>query len=54
MLCQFLLYSKVTQLYIYIYLLFLTSSSTMLHHKWLDVVPYAIQQDLTAYPLQMQ
>ena len=26
----------------------------MFHHKWLDTVPWAIQQDLTAYPLQIQ
>ena len=47
---QFLLYSKVTQLYI----LFVTLSSIMFHHKWLGIVPCAIQQDLIAYPLQMQ
>ena len=29
-------------------------SFIMLHHKWLDIVPSAIQQDLIAYPLQMQ
>jgi len=52
--CQFLLYSKVTQslyicVYIYIhththtynmYIVFLTLSSIMFHHKWLDGVPY--------------
>ena len=26
----------------------------MFHHQWLDIVPCAIQQDLIAYPLQMQ
>ena len=26
----------------------------MLHRKWLDIVPSAIQQDLTAYPFQRQ
>ena len=26
----------------------------MLHHKWLDRVPCAVQQDLIAYPLQMR
>jgi len=26
----------------------------MLHHKWLDIVPSAIQQDLIAYPFQRQ
>ena len=40
--------------YTYIFL-FLTLSSVMLHpHKWLDIVPCAIQQNLIAYPLQMQ
>ena len=35
MCCQFLLYSKVTQPYIhvYIYILFLTLSSITFHHK---------------------
>ena len=40
--------------YIYMYILFLTLSSIMFHLKWSDVVPCAIQQDLIAYPLQMQ
>ena len=35
-------------------MLFLTLSSIMLHDKWLDVVPGAIQQDLIANPFQMQ
>ena len=50
--CQFLLYSKVTQLYIHwcIYLFF-TLPNIMSQHKWLDTVPCAIQQDLTAYQL---
>ena len=52
--CQFLWYSKETQLYIHIYIIFLTLSSIMFHHKWLDIVPCAIEQDLIAYPLQMQ
>ena len=63
---NFLLYSKMTQslslslsythtyVCIYMYILFLTSSSIMFHHMCLDIVPGAIQQDLTAYPLQMQ
>ena len=38
----------------YVYILFLTLSSIMFHHKWLDIVPCAIQQDLIAYLLQMQ
>ena len=54
MFCQFLLYNKVTQLYIYIYILYLTLSSIMFYHKWLDIAPFAIQQDLIAYLLQMQ
>ena len=45
MFCQLLLYSKVTQSYIH----FLTLSSIMFHHKWLDIVPCAVQQDLIAY-----
>ena len=45
MLCQFLLYSKVTLSYIYVHILFLTLSSIMFHHKWLDLVPCATQQD---------
>ena len=40
--------------YIYLYILFLTLSSTMFHHKWLHIVPCTIQQNLIAYPLQMQ
>ena len=35
-------------------ILFLTLSSIMFHHKWLGRVPCAMQQDLIAYPLQMQ
>ena len=33
---------------------FSSLSSIRLHHKWLDIVPCAIQQDLIAYSLQMQ
>ena len=66
---QFMLYSKVTQLYIYIHLYtyvrayIYTHTYThsfppiiliLFHHKWLDIVPCAIQQDLIAYPIQMQ
>ena len=51
---QFLQYSKVTQSYIYTYILYLTLSSIMFHHKLLDIVPRALQQDLFAYPLQME
>ena len=49
---NFLLYRKVTQLHIHIYTLF--SHIIMLHHKWLDIVFSATQQDLIAYPFQMQ
>ena len=49
---NFLLYSMVTQSHIHI--LFLTLSSIMLPCKWLDIVPSAMQQDLIAYPFQMQ
>ena len=38
----------------YIYIIFLTLSSIMLHHRWLDIVPIAIQQDLMVYPFQVQ
>ena len=51
---NFPLYSKVTQSHIHIYILFLTLSSIMLHRKWLDIVPSAIQPDLTAYQFQRQ
>ena len=54
MFCQFLPYSKAAQSYIYKYIIFLKLSSIMFDHKCLDVVPYAVQQDLIAYPLQMQ
>ena len=36
------------------YILFLISSSIVLHHEGLDIVPFAVQQDLFAYLLQMQ
>ena len=51
---SFLLYSKETQSHIHICILFLTLSSIMLHHKWLDIVPSAVQWDLIAYPFQRQ
>ena len=53
MFCQFLLYSEVTQLYIYMHS-FSTLSSIMFHYRRLDIVPCAIQQTLIAYSLQMQ
>jgi len=49
---NFLLYSKVTQLHIHVYMVF--SHIIMLRHKWLDIVPSAIQQDLIACPFQRQ
>ena len=49
---NFLLYSKVTQLRTHVYILF--SHIIMLHHKWLDIVSSAIQQDLIAYSFQRQ
>ena len=66
--CQFLLYGKVTQLYIcvciyvymyinthlYVYILLLTVFSIVSHQKWLDIVPCAMQQDLIAYQFQTQ
>ena len=48
----FLLYSVVTQLHIHVHILF--SPIIMLHHKWLDIVPSATQQDLIANPFQKQ
>ena len=48
----FLLYSMVTQLHMHVYISF--SHIIMLHHKWLDIVPSATQQDLIAYPFQKQ
>ena len=36
----------VTQLHIHVHILF--SHIIMLHHKWLDIVPRATQQDLIA------
>ena len=48
----FLLYSMVTQLHIHAHILF--SPIIMLHHKWLDIVPSATQQELIAHPFQRQ
>ena len=50
MIFQFLLCSKVIQLYILIF----TLSSIMFHQKWSDIVPWAVQQNLIASPFQMQ
>ena len=48
----FILYSMVTQLYVHVHILFL--HITMLHRKWLDIVPSATQQDLIANPFPRQ
>ena len=48
MLCQFLLYSKVTQSHIYTHSLSY-SSPIMFYPKWLDIVPCVVRQDPTAY-----
>ena len=50
---NFLLYGKETQSHTHTFFFF-TLSSVKLHHKWLDIVPSAIQQDLIAYPFQRQ
>ena len=52
LLCQFLLYSRVTS-YMYIYIPCLVLSSIMLCPKRLDIAPCAVQQDLLAYPFWM-
>ena len=49
---NFLLYSMVTQLHTHVYILF--SHIIMLHHKWLDIVSSATQQDLIANPFQRE
>ena len=49
---NFLLYSKVTQLHIHVYILF--SHFIMLHHKGLVIVSSGTQQDLVAHPFQRQ
>ena len=48
----FLLYIMVTQLHIHIHIPFLHIIT--FHHKWLDIVSSATQQDLTANPFQRQ
>jgi len=50
-LCQFLLYSKLTHLHTYIP--FLILSSIMVYPKRLDIVPCTVQYNLIAYPFQM-
>ena len=62
MFCQFHVYIRmynwVTFMYIYIHththILFLTLSSILMHHKWLNIIPCPIQPDPIAHPLQMQ
>ena len=49
MLCQFLLYSKVNQLYIHVYPLFFRFPSHLGHQRALSSVPYATQQALISY-----
>ena len=41
----------VTQLHVHVYILF---SYIIMPHKWLDIIPSAIQQDLIANPFQKQ
>ena len=49
MFCQFLLYSKVNQLYVFKYPLFFVFPSNLGHHRALSRVPHAIQQVLISY-----
>ena len=49
MLCQFLIYSRVNQLYVYIYPLFYGFPSHLGHHRALSRVPCAIQFSLIIY-----
>ena len=49
MLCQFQLYHKVNQLYVYIHPLFFGFPFHSGHHRALSGVPYAIQQALGSY-----
>ena len=49
MFCQFLLYSKVNQLYVYIYPLFFGFPSHLGHHRALSRAPCALQQVLISY-----
>ena len=53
-LCQFLLYSKVNQLYVYIYPLFFGFPSHLGHHRALSRVLCAIQQVLRSYLFDTQ
>ena len=51
LLCHFLLYSKVNQLYVYIYPLFFGFPSHLDHHRALSRVPCAIQYVLITQEL---
>ena len=53
MLCQFQVYSKVIQLYIYMYLFFLKFFSHLGCYIILSRVPCAIQQVLVGYPFYL-
>ena len=53
--CQFSIVQESDPVtHAYIRILFLTLSSITLHHQWLGTVPRAIEQELIAYPFQMQ
>ena len=54
MLCQFQVYSKVSQLYIYIYPLFCRFYSHVVHYRVLNRVPCTIQQVLISYLFYIQ
>ena len=53
MLCQLLLYSKVIQLYVHIYPLFLRFPSHLGHQRALSRAPCDLQQVLTSYLLSI-
>ena len=53
-LCQYLLYSKVNQLYVYIHPLFFGFPSHLGHHRALSRVPCATQQVLISYLFYIQ
>ena len=49
MLCEFQVYSKVNQLYVYMYTLFFRFFSHLGHYRGLSRVPCAVQQVLIGY-----
>ena len=53
MLCQSLLYSKVTQFYTYRPSFFIYFSMTV-YHRVLNIVSCALQEDLVVYPSYIQ